>query len=234
MRDLYLMRLRMDQPALMRFAQEQDLMKRADDGFGYLIHAWLAATFDKEAPKPFRHLEASGELLGFTRVPTPELIQCAQSFASPIAWAALEKDSLATKPMPTQWRPGRRLQVEVLACPVTRKDGHEKDIYLRSLDRLGEQAPSRGDVYLEWFRRQWYGAVHIEHAELAGVGRRKLLRRSHAAGGGRRLCEIERPEALFRAVVQVADGHAFGKLLARGIGRHRAFGFGMPLISPVP
>lgn len=234
MNDLHLMRLRLDPAALMLFAREQGLLEHVDDGFGYVLHAWLAAMFGQDAPKPFRYLEARSELLGYTRLPAVELAQRAQSFTSPLAWAALQRETLATKPMPDKWPPGRRLHIEVLACPVTRKEGSEKDIYLRALDLHGDQSPPRADVYVDWFKRQWGGTVHFEHAELAGVGRRQLLRRGRAEGGGRRLRAIERPQALFRAVVQVADGQAFGKLLARGIGRHRAFGFGMPLLSPAP
>jgi len=33
-------------------------------------------------------------------------------------------------------------------------------------------------------------------------------------------------------VLQVRDSAAFAALLARGIGRHRAFGFGMLLLKP--
>lgn len=234
MTELHLVRLRVDPSALMRFAREHGLLDQVDDGFGYVLHAWLAAMFGNDAPRPFRHFESRAELLGYTRLPAPELVRSAQSFASPLAWAAMQPETLTTKPMPTEWLPGRRLHVEVLACPVTRKEGREKDIYLRSLDHLGDQSPSRGEVYLEWFRRQWKGAVRFEHSELAGLSRRQLLRRGRAEGGGRRLRAIERSQALFHAVVQVSDGQIFGRLLARGIGRHRAFGFGMPLLSPPP
>lgn len=230
----HLLRLRIDAPALMRFAGEQGLLKEADDGFGYVLHAWLAAMFGTDAPKPFRHLEPRSELLGYARVEGHVLLARAQSFASPQAWAALKRDSLVTKPMPTRWAPERRLQVEVLACPVTRKDDHEKDIYLRALDRLGDDAPTREEVYLEWFRRQWSDSVQFEHVDLVGFGRSQLMRRVRSESGSRRLRAIERPHAMFRAVIRVRDSQSFNELLTRGIGRHRAFGFGMPLVAPAP
>jgi CRISPR system Cascade subunit CasE len=43
---------------------------------------------------------------------------------------------------------------------------------------------------------------------------------------------VERPQALFGAEAVVVDGERFADLLARGIGRHRAFGFGMVLVAP--
>lgn len=234
MNSLHLVRLRLDRPPLMRFARDQGLLRDDDEGHGYVLHAWLAAMFGLHAPRPFRLLESNGELLGYTAADAATLTDHAQAFATPQAWSALVPGSLATKPMPIAWRTGQRLQLDVLACPISRKGGSEKDVYLRALDRLGDATPSRADVYLDWFSRQCAGAVTIEHAELYGLARRRLLRRGRPDGGLRRLHGIERPQALFRAVAQIQDVSAFGLLLARGIGRHRAFGFGMLLLSPAP
>jgi len=40
------------------------------------------------------------------------------------------------------------------------------------------------------------------------------------------------PDAVFKGVLQIHDADAFNRLLRRGIGRHRAFGFGMLLLKP--
>ncbi|MEE8524028.1 MAG: type I-E CRISPR-associated protein Cas6/Cse3/CasE [Thermoanaerobaculia bacterium] len=42
----------------------------------------------------------------------------------------------------------------------------------------------------------------------------------------------ERPDALLTGTLEVTDPDAFATLLARGVGRHRAFGFGMLLLRP--
>jgi CRISPR system Cascade subunit CasE len=55
--------------------------------------------------------------------------------------------------------------------------------------------------------------------------RRELMRRY---GGAR----IERPNAVLEGHLMVRDPVAFRALLARGVGRHRAFGFGMLLLRP--
>jgi CRISPR system Cascade subunit CasE len=192
--------------------------------------------FGAHAPRPFRWFSARNEVLGYSRSPKAELEAHARAFASPQAWAALVADSLASKPMPDAWRVGQRLQLEVLTCPVSRKDGHEKDVFLRALDRHGEQTPSRGEVYVDWFRRQWADAVRLEHVELTGFSRRRLLRRGQRSSGGemRRSAAIERPTALFTAIAQIRDAEEFGRLTARGLGRHRAFGLGMVLLRPAP
>ena len=41
-----------------------------------------------------------------------------------------------------------------------------------------------------------------------------------------------RREAVFEGTLEVRDAALFQGLLARGVGRHRAFGFGMLLLRP--
>ena len=42
----------------------------------------------------------------------------------------------------------------------------------------------------------------------------------------------EGPDALMRGELTVTDGTAFACLLKKGIGRHRAYGYGMLLLRP--
>jgi CRISPR system Cascade subunit CasE len=232
MSDLHLIRLLINSPQLMRFAAAQDLLRHDDEGHGYTLHAWLAAVFGPLAPKPFRWNDTRGEVLGYCRQPASVLAEHAAAFAAPQDWEVLRPDSLASKPMPGTWRAGQRLRVEVLACPVSRHDNGEKDIFLRAIDRLGDAVPARADVYREWLVRQCGTALAFEHLELAGHSRVRLLRRRRSSQGGRTSHVVERPQALFHGLAAVADGDAFGEFLARGVGRHRAFGYGMLLLKP--
>lgn len=230
MNGLHLVRIPVHAPRLLRFARANGITQE-DETLGYTLHAWFAALFGRLAPKPFRYLERRGEVLAYAQADAHTLLEHAQAFAEPSAWAALDAEGMASKPMPKTWPAGRRLRVEVLACPVTRKDREEKDVFLRALDRLGEDAPSRGEAYRAWFARQWGQAVHLERVDLVGMAARsRNLRR--ARNGTNRLRIVERPQALFTAEAVIRDGEQFGELLARGIGRHRAFGFGMILLSP--
>ncbi|GHE81823.1 hypothetical protein GCM10019059_44550 [Camelimonas fluminis] len=43
---------------------------------------------------------------------------------------------------------------------------------------------------------------------------------------------IEGPDATFHGSLVVTDPEAFTILLARGVGRHRAYGYGMLLLRP--
>jgi CRISPR system Cascade subunit CasE len=73
--------------------------------------------------------------------------------------------------------------------------------------------------------------VQLTKVELLGMRAQvRTLRR--ARNGTNRLRVVERPEALFAADAVIIDPERFQLLLARGIGRHRAFGYGMVLLAP--
>jgi CRISPR system Cascade subunit CasE len=64
--------------------------------------------------------------------------------------------------------------------------------------------------------------------KLSAVLRRGALQTE----GARPKRPVQGPDAVFTGVLQVRDSDAFAALVARGIGRHRAFGFGMLLLKP--
>lgn len=232
---LHLVRMELSAPQLMAFARRQGLLRYEDEGHGYVLHAWMAAMFGALAPKPFSWDDRKQQLLGYCAESAQALCEHAQAFAQPQDWTVLVPDSLVSKPMPDTWREGQRLQAEVRVCPVTRRDDGEKDVFLRAVDRLGDAVPPRAEVYAEWFRRQWGQAVTFEHLDLLGLSRVRMLRRGHAGkDGGRAARSVERPQASFSAVLAVRNGDEFSRLLQRGIGRHRAFGYGMVLLKPAP
>jgi CRISPR system Cascade subunit CasE len=181
MSGLHLLRIPLHVPPLLRFAAGHGITQE-DETLGYTLHAWLTALFGDGSPKPFRHIERRSEVLAYSLHPAADLLERARAFASPQAWAALDADGVASKPLPVHWRIGTRLHLEVLTCPVTRKGDEEKDLYLRALDRLGEAAPPRGEVYHAWFARQWEGAVRLEQVELVGISARSRLLVARATG----------------------------------------------------
>jgi CRISPR system Cascade subunit CasE len=234
---LYMVELRLEPSALIRFANDQGINPHKDEDLGYAAHAWLMAMFGQDAPKPFRLLHDKlgrkpPRLLGFTRKPGAELAQRAQSFALPSALQACPLDSgFASKPMPDHWQAGRRLGFEVLACPVSRLGQREEDVYVRHLretEGQEQERQSREALYLQWLVRQLGDAARLEDFTIDGFANVRQLRK--AEGEGRR--DFQRPQALLGGVLQVQDGEAFNTLLARGIGRHRAFGYGMLLLKP--
>ena len=93
----------------------------------------------------------------------------------------------------------------------------------------GEMKRTREQVYVDWldkqFERHGGAALDKEVTKLVSFRRTRAVRKRH-----RRYSEG--PDALMRGELEVTDSGAFGKLLARGVGRHRAYGYGMLLLRP--
>jgi CRISPR system Cascade subunit CasE len=241
---LYMAQLNPAPDALIRFLAGQGLNRSSDSDFGYGIHAWLAATFGDLAPAPFRlHLDPRGartaKLLAYTQYSREELLDYALTFAEPAAQAVcnLQQDlAVAAFPGPERWLPGRRLGFEVLTCPISRRarSGIERDRFLHQADHTAPDTElNRTQVYSDWLSVQMDGAARIEQVDLGSFQLVSQLRRGQASGAtGRPSARLIRPAALLRGVLSVIEGAAFHALLAHGIGRHRAWGYGMLLLKP--
>jgi CRISPR system Cascade subunit CasE len=239
-----MLQLHLDPAALLRFLTAHGLNREADGDWGYGLHAWLMATFGALAPRPFRlYMDPRNQkpprLLGYSAHGREELLDQALSFAEPTARAVcpLEQDlALAPLPGPDRWRPGRRLGFEVLACPVARRsrDGAERDVFLHHADRAPAEAGlSRESIYRDWLTTQFASAAAIETAALERFHLVRQLRRGRIGEARQRSrARLTRPAAILNGVLNVLDGAGFQALLSRGIGRHRAFGYGMLLVRP--
>jgi len=244
---LYMVRLVLDFARLAALGQRAGLPPGHEDT-GFLVHAAIAALFGEGEVQPFR-VVAQGRgvgVVGYTRLAEDELRDRAQELADPAAYAASDWAQLAVKPMPLHWPSGRRLGFEVRTCPVVRlarpmevgragaavhyARGSELDAWLHSkLASNDPQSPGgREGVYGGWLRARIGSAATIEEARLEGFRLIELVRRDRTTQ--RRPHFLARPDALLRGVLTVFDGDAFGELLERGVGRHRAYGFGMMLL----
>ena len=86
---------------------------------------------------------------------------------------------------------------------------------------------SREQVYSEWLVKQLdtRGGARLESAMLQSFQRTRVIRKRHSRYS-------EGPDALMRGNLVITNGDAFAKLLAQGVGRHRAYGYGMLLLRP--
>jgi CRISPR system Cascade subunit CasE len=138
---------------------------------------------------------------------------------------------------------GQRLGFRTRVCPIARTrrpgerplgvDRHGKvkhreiDAFIHAtLTAPNNVRVDREDVYTQWLTRELDrdGASTLNVARLAEF-KRELMRRHGSA-------RVERPNAVLEGDLTVRDPATFCALLARGIGRHRAFGFGMLLLRP--
>jgi CRISPR system Cascade subunit CasE len=230
-----------DMVAVSSWAQQNNVAT-ADDG--YLIHALLKASFGSLAPKPFvlkSSLNRPTKVLAYSSLSAEELRDNAQMFAEPIAMEAAGIGAMVSKLMPSTFAAGTQLGFEVRVRPVIRlargageDAGKERDAFLAALKNTTDNAKvNRLDVYREWLTRAMSPAVRLIRVEplyqrLAPVTRRGR----NMAERGRPLIDMLGPDVCFSGLLSIEAPVEFTNLLARGVGRHRAFGFGMLLLRP--
>jgi CRISPR system Cascade subunit CasE len=223
--------------------------ERETSDMGDALHGLLRAAFGDSAPQPFRYLEERQELLAYTSL-NAEAMRAQVALADPVAAMTLGLDANAhhagyrLRVFPTTWPVGQVLGFEVRLRPTVRTAKGERDAFLHAVDLASETHVNRQAVYVKWLREHlsrregvlhepWQGAVELlDDVHLAGYQRRRIVRRTQAeAGEIRRGRVIDGPDCLLRGHLRVVNPAAFARLLARGVGRHRAFGFGMLLLS---
>lgn len=242
MSDLWMVQLELDGPRLFELARRRSLPLRESD-LGYLVHCLLGEVFGENAPKPFRIVREDRRMVtvvAYSERDHLTLASAAKLYADPSVHAAINWSSAASKRMPTDWREGMQLGFELRACPVVRmsndgahhRKGAEVDVFLAACWRAGAEVPvDREAVYRDWLAARFEGrGLRLLACELAGFRRVQLLRRNHDQP--RRSSVRERPDALIKGRIVVSNPHAFVQVLHQGIGRHRAFGFGMLLLRP--
>lgn len=244
---LFLHKLPLRAAELVTIARRRNISVRDVDE-GYLVHALLTELWQADAPRPFLLAGASLEegrrsavidVWGYSRVPKAAMVEHAASFGDPGVIAVIDGglEAIASKSMP-RFEAGRLVGFRLRACPIVRTKSsrepdksRELDAWLAACLRNPNQPVSREAVYAEWLAARLGGrGVEVVRSSLVGFQRDRLVRRTQ--GEERVARRLERPDARFEGILRVTDPEAFEMLLVRGIGRHRAFGFGMLLLVP--
>jgi len=209
---------------------------------GYAWHAILRAAFGEAAPKPFRLIEpARGApyLLAYSDRDANALRAYASARADPAVSAALDLARMASKPMPDAFPNGAQFDFELRVRPVLRVDlngdrrrARERDAFLVAIEKAGDgERIDREAVYKDWLaaRLETAGATaKMNRLRILAQRRSRILRRNR----DRTLTAADGPDAVMRGRLTVRDPARFRNALRSGIGRHRAFGFGMLLLRP--
>lgn len=262
MSTLYLIRIPVSLPQLGRWAAIRNYGftvrrgpkgKESDAGFdeGRALHHLLSEIFGKGILHPFRHFVAPGgkqsEVYAYSRLDAAELREAAQTYALPETFEIFDPAKLAAKAMPEEWRTGRRLGFEIRVRPVSRihsplfypggafAKGAEVDVFLiealRSFPEgeaddanMLKAGRSREAVYSDWLAERLKGAATPQ----PGI-RLTRFQRLRAAREG---FSPEGPDAILQGDLILNDPERFQMMLAQGVGRHKAYGFGMLLLRP--
>lgn len=206
------------------------------------MHSLLTECFGELAPKPFRLIAPrSGRravLYGYGQADASALQAQAAICADPLQIRAIPLDRILSKPMPCTWRLGLRLGFETRIRPVVRRStgaegigGGERDAFQVEAMRhpRGEMPRNREAVYIDWLSRELdrRGGARLdpEHTQMVSFRRLRSRYKSEQRPS-------EGPEAVMRGALTIIAPDAFADLLARGVGRHRAYGYGMLLLRP--
>ena len=207
----------------------------------HAMHCLLVECFGELAPAPYRVIMQqnglTGVLYGYGPADADQLRAAADIFADPLEAGILPRASLDSKPMPTDWAADKRLGFEIRIRPIIRKGRgsgrhrDEQDAFQQIAEGYakGEMPLTREEVYARWLAERMArdGAAQLstEQTRLVAFQRVRSFRKRHAR-------YVEGPDAVMRGNLTIGDPAAFATLLSRGIGRHRAYGYGMLLLRP--
>ena len=251
---MHLIHAPIDMRAFSRWAGERGLLRRGSFDPDFALHILLSAMFGKRALQPFRlfwsERRPSASLYAYADADQEAFQDVAAAVAPPDCLAPLNPSGLRSKPMPTAFAVGRRLGFDLRVRPVRRlrRDLHDTQTGRvvtqgREIDAfrlaLLEQFPdgwrergahakqsgvSREAIYTAWLAERLAGAATLEECRLSSFSRSRAIR-----GDGR---GPEGPDATLHGVLVVDAPEAFARQLREGVGRHRAYGYGMVLLRP--
>ena len=205
---LHLHELHLDIPSLYRWVPRRSEVSR---DINYLTHSVLCASLSNP-PHPFVLFPRGNTLkvLGYSHAPLSE-----ESFSLAEPFARNVFLDFRSVPFP-ELDLGVRVRFRVTCVPSKR------------LSRSGKEVPLDLCASLSWFRERMKG-FHITNCTIKGAERFKGIRSRHD-GSFARTGPLS--AVTFTGSAEVADREGFNRTLRRGVGRHRAFGFGAVLLSP--
>ena len=259
MSQLHLIRVPLDLDKLARWARERGWARRRGRTVVYdegrALHHLLDETLGVGVLRPFRLLVAprqrTGNLYAYSKSDADELRRTSNIQALPDHLSVLQPNDLESKVMPEDWSEGQRLGFDVRVRPIRRlkrelvvesehyKKGREVDAYFleatrkhpEDLNGMSSSNRTREDVYVEWLAERLASVAEVEQSSsrLVRFERSFTARGKHVSEG---------PDAVLHGTLKVLDPAGFAAALANGVGRHKAFGYGMILLrspnKPVP
>lgn len=245
-----LIHLPLDMRAFNRWAAERGLVRSGTFDEGFALHILLSSTFGKGVMQPFRLFWSArrrqASLYGYTDQDAPALQEVANDVATPDCLAALNVTGLRTKAMRTEFPVNQRLGFDIRVRPVRRLHSATVDANGRTMNKGAEvdafvahvmhetprQEPTSGSiarregVYADWLAERFGDAVQLDTARC----RLASFRRTRAVRGDG--LGPEGPDATIHGELTIAAPQQFSRQLRRGLGRHKAFGYGMLLLRP--
>ena len=216
----------------------------------HATHCLLTETFQDKAPRPYRMMLAANtkraNLLGYTQHSAQEISEAAKQHATQLVRRVINCNDIQEKPVPSDWQEGESLAFQVRLCPSRRaiknkpdytrlantaNPPNEQDAYLYHLNICTENqlTPKSGqEVYVEWLHeriaKQSGATLNTDSCQLRSYNKLQAQRKTNGP-----LYLLS--EAVIAGSMTVTDPEWFQKILANGVGRHKAYGFGMIMLT---
>lgn len=238
-----------------RWAGSRGLIRRGAFDAGYAFHILLSLMFGKGVLQPFRlfasERRTAAALYAYADVDETELRSTAEAVAPPDCLDVLNPRRMRSKLMPACFERGRRFGFDLRLRPVRRlrhelpdsqiggalSKGREVDAFRLELIRRFPSAwrkseaadearagVTRESVYTEWLKERFGDSVAVEQCRLVAFSQTRAVRGDNGAPEG--------PDAILQGTFAVSEEERFAALLRNGVGRHRAYGYGMLLLRP--
>ena len=242
----HLIHVPLDMRAFNRWAGERGLVHRGTFDAGFALRVLLSGMFGKAVLQPFRLFASDRRplagLYAYTDSDQDALRRVAATTAPPDCLDALDPERVRAKRMPVRFAAGQRLGFDVRVRPVCRLDRGthatrsgsvnakrtEVDAFCVRQSALSVPAQEgeveRGQVYTDWLGERCGGAVRVERCRLSAFRVTRAVRGDGLGPVG--------PDATLHGELVVREPDAFARLVRRGVGRHRAYGYGMMLLRP--
>ncbi|MXW14969.1 MAG: type I-E CRISPR-associated protein Cas6/Cse3/CasE [Rhodothermaceae bacterium] len=219
---------------------------------GYALHKLLSETFGVRILQPFRFFSSSrgkqGSIYAYSNSGADELLNLAQTYALPEVFEILELEKLRSKQMPFQYEENQRLGFDIRLRPTRRSrlkfdtmsgnrsggqlSRSEIDAYAwehihpgsNRQGSVSKQEITRESVYHKWLSDRLGPVASLQACSLHAFRRSKVIRGQSSLSEG--------PDAILHGTLNILDVRRFQGLLENGIGRHRAYGYGMILLRP--
>ena len=238
---VHMIRADLDIREFHRWAGGRSLIGRSAFDEGFAMHCLLVESFGELAPKPFRVITPRGQrrrtgtLYSYSDSTADDLktphqdtaIHCRQKYCPP-------RISTASRcPLRGEWdrSSASRFWFARLSAgqevPIDRAVETDAFQAEAELHPRGGMRRSREEVYTDWLRTrlEGNGATRLEDATLSMFQRVRTVRKLHTRAS-------EGPHAVMHGSLTVTDASAFSRMLAHGVGRHKAYGYGMLLLRP--
>ncbi len=238
------------------WAGRRGLIQRSVFDEGLALHILLSSVFGKSTLQPFRLFASdrrvSATLYAYADLDAAILKETAEITATPDCLEVINTRQILSKPMRSDFPNGLTLGFDVRIRPVRRlmndlfdsqsgktlTKGSEIDAFrVHVLRRFpngwnkdsassNHIEQSRSKVYIEWLIERLGDCTEIQlhNCRLARFQRNRISRNKGVS--------IEGPDACIQGSLTVKQSSEFAIKVCNGIGRHRAYGYGMIMLRP--